>query len=273
MIDYEQELLKRGEAFRGKFGKQNPNHAELRFIDADLAGRRARIAQLQTMQSADEAPLAGEDMLAVFGCRLDQIAHSAAEITAETRAFVGPLTQGIFQRFPTDLEHIYTSYPEGRIIMGSLNITGQSGSELEAELDGIDDVQIGLDARHMLHSDKFETLVYPNYRTAMLRVQDTGLRGTPTTEQLFERAAWLGLALCLSAVGPHQRKEDTDQPLNNVYWIAMKQIPGRDGNPDVFELGRDGDGRWLRGRWAGPDRRWGPEARVVFSVPQVNLKP
>lgn len=273
------ERLKRETSDLAKqFRRANQNDlADSLDINARDFGVKAKIAAGRGLETftpqAPESDSSTPTMDVVFGCRFDQIAHSADEINAETKAFVGLLTQGIFQRFPTSLEHIYTAYPEGRITMGSLNITGQSGPELEVELDGVADVQPDFDARHMLHSDRFETTVDPNYRTAMLRVKDTGLIGTPTTDQLYERAAWLGLDLCLSAVGPHQRLKDTDQPLNDVYWIAMKQIPDRDGDPDVFGLDRSEDVRWLYGRWARPGNRWNPGSQIVFSVPQVNLKP
>lgn len=61
MINYEKELLQKGEAFRAKFAKANPNHPELRFIDADLAARRAMVGELeivpatiQTLQATEK---------------------------------------------------------------------------------------------------------------------------------------------------------------------------------------------------------------------------
>jgi hypothetical protein len=60
MIHYERELLQRGEAFRDKFAKANPNHPELRFIDADLVARKAMVGQLEIVPATIQTPQATE---------------------------------------------------------------------------------------------------------------------------------------------------------------------------------------------------------------------
>lgn len=61
MINYEKELLQRGLDFRAEFARANPNHPELRFIDADLAARRVMVGELeivpatiQTLQATEK---------------------------------------------------------------------------------------------------------------------------------------------------------------------------------------------------------------------------
>jgi len=50
MIDFEREMVAKGEAFRAKFAKANPNHPELPFIDAAIAGTRASLASLEAVK-------------------------------------------------------------------------------------------------------------------------------------------------------------------------------------------------------------------------------
>lgn len=53
MIDYEKAILGKGENFRTEFAKLYPDHPELRFIDADIVARRARIAQLASPSTTE----------------------------------------------------------------------------------------------------------------------------------------------------------------------------------------------------------------------------
>lgn len=43
-------------------------------------------------------------------------------------------------------------------------------------------------------------------------------------------------------------------------------IADRNGNPDVFSLGRSEDGLWLRNYWARPDYRWNPGDQFAFRL-------
>lgn len=243
-----------------------------------------------------------EDMPIVFGCSKDQIARNVNEIRPDTKAYVGPLVPGIFTRLGM-IEHVYTSFPEGKIHMEPLEIGGRDFKtpfvELEEKLnikDGLTwnrareiveqartgSVQISRDtlellsqladkqinvsgyALDMLKSANFITLPNTeNLWTVRLKVQDLARR-TPTTDEVYARAAELGLGLCPAELGVYQRLKDTNQPVGGWYWIAMKQIADRHGHPDVFMLGRLGDGLWLDGLWANPSSEWHPEDGFVF---------
>lgn len=39
-----------------------------------------------------------------------------------------------------------------------------------------------------------------------------------------------------------------------------------DGNPNVFELKRNDDKRWLNGNWANPDDKWNLDNEIVFRL-------
>lgn len=163
----------------------------------------------------------------------------------------------------------------------TLVIGGKSPQQLEGEVDRLGEVL--LDARYILRHRKFTTLQLPRpIDLVWLRVQDLVFPKGATTVEIFGREndvnehgnpapftkgrmTELGLGFCPAEVGPHQRLADKDQPMNTWYYIAMEPITDRRGSPDVFELGHDGHGLWLRGLWADPDYGWSPEALFVFS--------
>lgn len=246
---------------------QNLDSGDLSFlyeVDAPIEGfgydKDLRIEELRSQRNPEE------DIPIVFGCSRDQIARRASKIRPDTKAYVGPLEKGIFDKLPKDFEHVYTSFPEGKIRRRTLEIGGKTVEALETEL-----AQAGINissyAKDMLHSSDFTTQKAPQkLDTVRLKVQDLGLRGTSTTDQVYARAKELGFELCPAEVGPHMRLEDTTQPLGELYLIAMKQIADSIGGPSVFRLARDGDGLWLYDGWARPDRRWDPEYVFVFSL-------
>ena len=206
-----------------------------------------------------------EDMPIVFGCSREQIARRAKDINADTKAYVGPLEAGIFDRLPDNLEHVYASFPESRIKRETIEIGGKSADQLEREME-----QAGIHvydyAKDMLHSPDFTTNPTPiNIDTVRLKVGDLGFSSSATTDQIYAKAKELGLELCPAEVGPHKRLKD-DQPLGEWEYIAMKQIADRRGDPLVFWLGRRGDGLWLRSSWADPGSSWDPDNQFVFSL-------
>ncbi len=219
-----------------------------------------RIAELRKQRIPEE------DMLIVFSCSREQIARSTDEIRSDTKAYIGKLTPGIFKLLPQQIEHIYTSFPEGRIRKESLLIGGKTAKQLEALLTE-QGIQTSSYAQDMLKSKDFEPLKIPEtITTVRLKVEDLGFTNSPTTDELYKRALSYGLELCPAEVGPHLRLKDTKQPLREWYYIGMKQITDRDGDPGVFELERDGDGLWLRSRWARSDRRWILDDEFVFRL-------
>lgn len=249
-----------------KLGQQ-PTGEDLVFlyeIDSSIEGfgfdKDPRIKEIRSQRN----PVA--DMPIVFGCSREQIATTIDEIKPDTKAYVGPLQTGIFDKLPQNLEHVYTSFPEGKIIRQSVEIGGKSKDQLKAALKTAG-VNISSFVDDMLNSPDFVTLKNPQIMdTVRLRVQDLGLKGSLTTDQVYARAKELGLELCPAEVGPHLRLKDTDQPMGDWYWIGMKQISDRRAYPDVFYLNRPGDGVWLYDDWARPDDTWLPRPQFVFSL-------
>ncbi|MDO8618944.1 MAG: hypothetical protein Q7R49_03275, partial [Candidatus Daviesbacteria bacterium] len=187
-------------------------------IDGFGYGKDPRIRKLQFGREPYE------DLPIMFECTPDQIAHKAKDIKPNTKAYVGPLEPGIFDKLPANLEHVYTSFPEGRIKRQAVEIGGKSKDQLKAELKQAG-VNISQYADDMINSPDFVTLKDPQtLDTVRLRVSDLGLKGSPTTDQVYAQAEELGLELCPPEVGPQLRLKDTDQPMGDYYWIGMKQI-------------------------------------------------
>lgn len=51
-----------------------------------------------------------EDVLTVFNCSKDEVAHNTEEITENTKVYIGKLEPDIFQKLPESVKHIYTDF-------------------------------------------------------------------------------------------------------------------------------------------------------------------
>lgn len=219
-----------------------------------------RIAELRKGRNTEE------DMLVIFECTKEEIAHVPSQITKDTKAYVGQLEPDIFQKLPEGLEHVYTSFPEKKIRRESVEIGGKTKEQLIAEMEAAH-INISDYAKSMMENPDFVPGKNREEATLIrLTVADLGFKTSATTDQIYERAQTLGLELCPPDTGPNYRLKYKDQPLNEWVCIGMKQIADSDGYPDVFNLGRRGDGLWLNGPWARPGYVWYPVYEFVFRL-------
>ena len=219
-----------------------------------------RIAELRQGRNTEE------DMLVLFECTKEEIAQVPSQITKNTKAYVGQLESGIFQKLPENLEHVYTSFPEKKIRRESVEIGGKTKEQLIAEMEAAH-INISDYAKSMMENPDFVTGKNKEEATLIrLTVADLGFKTSATTDQIYERAQTLGLELCPPDTGPNYRLKYKDQPLNEWVRIGMKQIAGSGGRPDVFCLARHDDGLWLHNSWASPDREWRPDDEFVFRL-------
>ena len=190
-----------------------------------------------------------EDMLTIFGCTKEQIAHAPSEITENTKAYVGQLEPGIFQKLPETLEHVYTSFPENKIRRATVEIGGKSKEQLldEMKASGIhflSSLESTMDNPGFIIGTKREKVTL-----IRLRVSDLGFKTDATINQIYERAQALGLELCPPDTGPNYRLQYKDQPRGqgSKEWVCvgMKKIPNEDGYPSIFILQCLGVGLWL----------------------------
>jgi hypothetical protein len=248
----------------------NPNltREELRFlyqVDDKIKGfgyqiPDPRITEILAKRNTDE------DMLVIFDCEKNQIAKNTREISQNTKAYIGPLEIGVFDQLSKyKIEHIYTSFPERKIRLGSVEIGGKSVKQLEEEITQIG--KISPSVANMLHNPDFTALKDPtSLGIVRLKVQDLGFNKWTTTDQIYKRAQELGLDLCPAEVGPHLRLKNKDQLMNEWYYIGMKQIDSV-GNPSVFKLAHVDDVLWLDAYWAHPNDVWNHlGTEFVFSL-------
>lgn len=102
-------------------------------------------------------------------------------------------------------------------------------------------------------------LVWPSGR-------DLGLRQAVPYRRFLEVGQAAGLNILRPEVGLYLRLQDTDQPLGDMYWIAMEPIVDRRGSPIVFALGHDDRGLWLYADWVYPGVGWDPGGRLAFGL-------
>lgn len=245
-------------------GLTGPDLAFLYEIDSHIEGfgynKDPRITELRSQRNPEQ------DMPVVFGCSIDQIARRVGEINPDTKAYVGPLETGIFDKLPQSMDHIYTSFPEGKIKRQGVEIGGKSTGHLKDELKKAG-INISSYVEVMLNSPDFTIFEDPQtLDTVRATVQGMGLKGPSTTDQVYARAKELGWDRCPPETGVCLRLQDKDQLLGNWYYIDMNPIVGRDGHPHVFGLGYNEDGLWLRGIWASPGIEWNPRSEFVFSL-------
>lgn len=224
--------------------------------------RDPRIQELRSQRNPKE------DMLIIFECAKDQIALVPEEINQNTKAYIGLLEPGIFTKLQEyNIEHIYTSFPEGRIKRETIESGGKDKDQLIAELKSKKN-NIGDYAGDMLENKAFTTQKNrEQINLVRLTVQALFLdKKNHTTQEIYQKAEELGLELCQAEDGPNYRLQYQDQPLNEWLYVGMEQISDRDGNPGVFELSRRGDGLWLCSRWVRPSDQWFPESEFVFRL-------
>jgi len=223
-----------------------------------------------------------EDAPIVLECEPNEIAYGqedydkAVKDSKIIKAYIGPLFPQIFSQ---NLEHIYSSFPGGKIERAEANIGNKTKEELIKELEERtsstnleDKIYISGDAQSMLQKPEFAVISKPEkINLIKLKVQDLGFEKNPTTEQIYKRAEELGLELCPPEIGPHLRLNyqevfKREQAKGEWLRIGMKQITDSNGYPGVFRVDRDDVGkRWLNDYWAKPEDEWRLDSEFVFT--------
>ena len=245
--------------------KQELNKAELVFlyeIKEEIEGfgyqRDPRITEiLATRNSKEDAPL-------VFDCDHEQIARKKKDIHENTKAYVGRLFPGIFQK---NIEHIFTSFPEGKMEKYQIKIGGKNKNQLEEELES-QNIEFGWAKESLLKWAKENLLSREDFTTLeneeeceliKLKVKDLGFPSGATTDEIYQKAEELGLELCPAEVGPQLRLQSKSK---ERIFIAMKQI--RDDYPFVFELTSFCEQLGLGGYIARSGKQWVGYDQFVF---------
>ncbi len=201
-----------------------------------------------------------EDMPVVFECSREQIAGTPGEISENTRAYVGKLEPGIFYLLQKhNIEHVYTSFPEGKIIKYDIETGGKTKDQLMKKLK---EKNIYLSAWSIDIFEKMETSAKTEKAELVcLTVRDLGFPNGATTDEIYKRAMELGLDLCEAEIGPHLRLQYSGK---DEMLIAMEQITGRYGSPHVFFLACSGARLEFDASHINSSIRWRADLKFVF---------
>jgi len=239
-------------------------------IDGFGYQRDPRIKEIiATRNSKEDAPIA-------LDCQPEQIAYNREMIEENTKTYIGSLFPNIFSY---NFEHIYTSFPEGKIERADMTIGGKTKEVIIKELEQRtknnnpeEKIFISDYALSMIKKREFTALEKSKQITLIrLKAQDIGFSKEATTEEIYEKAAELGLELCPAEVGPYLRLNyeqifGEDQSRGNHFRVGMKPISEPNvGSPLVFEIARGGKGecrRLLDVQWTNPD----PKDEFVFCI-------
>ena len=243
-----------------------------------------RIAELRQGRNAEE------DILAIFDCPKEQIAHTPLEINADTKAYVGSLVQKdkdgviipIFDLLLESIEHIYTSFPGGKVRREQIELGGRRLEDFEQAVESAGNELWG-EASFMLKSQEFKRSLYVDDACTKLKsreqakfirltVADLGFPGGATIKEIFDRKDELGLEFCSSGTGPEYRIQYTDQPDNEYVAIGMQTISDASGKPRVFTVCRRVGVSRLSVGWARPDGEWNADNQFLFRPRKLPLK-
>jgi hypothetical protein len=142
---------------------------------------------------------------------------------------------------------------------------------------GVNSVRAALDSARMRVGDSAdEILGRPGFTFSrsqidvslvVLTLADLGFEKAAPVEQVYRRAAQLGLELCPAEVGPLLRLQYVNQPLGEFLRVAMQPIATYGGEPVDLTLANAGTGLLLIGGEAKPDLMLQAGARFVFVRP------
>lgn len=211
----------------------------------------------------------------------DQIALQQNEINKNTKAYVGKLEPGIFDKILRyNIENIYTSFPEGRVVIEKdlkiepitfENFDRKIKRHNKSVMDKSQKIEISRHAEYMMRSKDFATLKDTKQMSFVrLKVRDLGDEDYFTRyEDIWRSADQLGLKLCPPETAPYMRFHFINQPLGEIR-IGTKELDDGSGDQRVFDMGRNEIEMWFG---AGNTRnKLHPNAEFVFRLPELKTK-
>lgn len=199
--------------------------------------RDPRINELRSGRNTNE------DLLIIFDCEPQQIAHSPEEVNENTRVFVSSIQPGFFEALKKyKVENVYSSFPERKITINSLEYGGKTGKELREELEN-KGVLLGDGVADYLDNSMPTTENSITANLVNLSMKQLGFDSVAKLEDIKLRAVELGLELCPAELGPYIRLKSYRQTIGSSYSLAMEPIQidnrrGRDWS-SVLRLRRD----------------------------------
>lgn len=172
-------------------------------------------------------------------------------------------------------------YPNRLVTTRTVEIGGLTKAQLIQKLKQ-SDIRMNEYAERLLTDDRFTTSdTRYSLQTVEVTVGDLGFRDGATTDQIYQRAAEFGLALCPLELGPYIRLQYADQPEGDSgdgvqrnqapsgsITIASRRLTDDDDFPKGFYLRRMNDALWLRGYRADHLHVWNPYDHFIFVKPE-----
>lgn len=208
------------------------------------------------------------DMATVFACKPEQIAHGFDQLNEETRAYVGPLEPGVVSELAQmEIDFIYTSFPEHRIIREEIAVGGKTGEELLTELEE-NNVQLSADAKSFIEQHVEGTIEIEEKQFFQLTLEDLGLEGELTTEKINARAKEFGLKLMSPESAIYYRLHTLEKGSDSLKYLAMEAQSIEEGEHSERTLAviNNLDSSWLVDRYAFNDREWYSYDTFVFEA-------
>jgi hypothetical protein len=197
-----------------------------------------------------------------------QIATNQNEVNENTVAYVGPLYPNIFKQLPQNIEHVYTKFPEGRILIKEIEIPKEikTAEQYEKELTEKDFIVYDW-AKDILYKADLKQGAGQKIKIIIPTVELLGFPNGATRQEIQNAAKKLGIGLTPlpARIGPELRLQYADQPNGEYIAIDMENITDRDGHPDVFGVYRSGGERGLSADSGGSDGGWNSNIRWAFS--------
>jgi hypothetical protein len=209
----------------------------------------------------------------IAGIKVDgqQIAQNQEEISKNTKMYIGPLSTDFLQKY-SNLEHIYTSFPEGKIGQSEFKTTGKTGAQLQRDLES-NKLNAGENAKFLLQSQEFVTVsAGETIRTVSLKVRDLfGDESSHTYSEILAKATEFGLGFLPHETGIDMLLNEKTQPkINEWFRVVTQPISGRDGYPDIFNLYHNDNGLWLSSNDANPACEWRSFRGLMFCLRNVS---
>lgn len=185
-----------------------------------------------------------EDILKIFELQPEQLVHNEQEYLeavakgVEVKFYCGELFPNFFEIIPSSLEHIYTEFPEQKIIFKSIRLGGfKDKADLEKAMEDKFSQKLHAGIKSMIDSESFE--ISPEEKEGelvILSLASLGLRDLRYSfeslkigadvilDKIIERARVFGLDECPAEIGPQLSLQYPEQSPDNRCAIAMRPI-------------------------------------------------
>ncbi|HEY1041509.1 MAG TPA: hypothetical protein VGE63_02170 [Candidatus Paceibacterota bacterium] len=236
-------------------------------IESFAGARDLRIEELQKRRNIDD------DIKKLFECEPEQIARSSKDITDTTKVYIGALDTDIFTKFPKNLEHIYSSFPDGRIHITTINPEQRTVGELTSKVEE-NNIKISPLASSMFMNKK--EFIPGKYMESVSLVQitasDLGFTKGATFKKIIEKAQKLGLELCSHDIALQLALNGESKTVKSEISIGMNPISDSTGHKSIFDLAVDDLGISVSNSWTDKNTAIGPNQTFLFCKRESSAK-